>query len=164
MAWLQTGDKSLPEPVMTRSLMHRQATMCECEREKKHTNLTPLHKQASDAIFVWHNGTWLKLVQLLGPGLHHHLNQYWFTINEVWHSPEGNFTGTAKGIIHNIHSLAQYCGNSITNTLQLPQSLINSLCPSDCMWWQIWVNFVPGNGLFPGGTKPLPEPMLIYHQ
>ena len=30
----------------------------------------------------------------------------------------------------------------------------------------ICVNFVPGNGLLPGGTKhkPLPEPMLISHQ
>ena len=28
----------------------------------------------------------------------------------------------------------------------------------------ILVNLGPGNGLLPDGTKPLPEPMLIYHQ
>ena len=26
------------------------------------------------------------------------------------------------------------------------------------------VNIGPGNGLPPGGSKPLPEPMLTYHQ
>ena len=30
--------------------------------------------------------------------------------------------------------------------------------------WQIWVNIGSGNGLLPDGTKPLPEPMLTYHQ
>ena len=29
---------------------------------------------------------------------------------------------------------------------------------------QIWLNIDSGNGLLPDGTKPLPEPMLIYHQ
>ena len=29
---------------------------------------------------------------------------------------------------------------------------------------QIWVNIGSGNGLLPDGTKPLPEPMLTYHQ
>ena len=28
----------------------------------------------------------------------------------------------------------------------------------------IWVNIGSGNGLLPDGTKPLPEPMLMYHQ
>ena len=28
----------------------------------------------------------------------------------------------------------------------------------------IWVNIGSGNGLLPDSTKPLPEPMLIYHQ
>ena len=27
-----------------------------------------------------------------------------------------------------------------------------------------WVNIDPGYGLFLDGTKPLPEPMLTYHQ
>ena len=27
-----------------------------------------------------------------------------------------------------------------------------------------WVNIGSGNGLMPDGTKPLPEPMLTYHQ
>ena len=29
---------------------------------------------------------------------------------------------------------------------------------------EIWVNSGSGNGLLPDGTKPLPEPMLTYHQ
>ena len=29
---------------------------------------------------------------------------------------------------------------------------------------KIWVNTGSGNGLLPDGTKPLPEPMLTYHQ
>ena len=37
---------------------------------------------------------------------------------------------------------------------------INSLWPSDATW----VNIGSGNGLLPDGTKPLPEPMLSYHQ
>ena len=28
----------------------------------------------------------------------------------------------------------------------------------------IYANIGSGNGLLPDGTKPLPEPMLIYHQ
>ena len=28
---------------------------------------------------------------------------------------------------------------------------------------KIWVKIGSGNGLLPHGTKPLPEPMLIYH-
>ena len=41
---------------------------------------------------------------------------------------------------------------------------INSLGPSDAIWWQIWVNIGSGNGLLPYGTKPLLEPMLTDHQ
>ena len=29
---------------------------------------------------------------------------------------------------------------------------------------KIWVNIGSGNGLLPDSTKPLPEPMLTYHQ
>ena len=32
------------------------------------------------------------------------------------------------------------------------------------MVMEIWVNSGLGNGLLPDGTKPLPEPMLTYHQ
>ena len=28
----------------------------------------------------------------------------------------------------------------------------------------VWVNIGSGNGLLPDGIKPLPEPMLTYHQ
>ena len=29
---------------------------------------------------------------------------------------------------------------------------------------EIWVNISSANGLLPDGTKPLPEPILTYHQ
>ena len=35
---------------------------------------------------------------------------------------------------------------------------INSLWPSDTIWWEIWVSIGWGNGLLPHGTKPLNEP------
>ena len=41
---------------------------------------------------------------------------------------------------------------------------INSLGPSDTIAAEIWVNTGSGNGLLPDSTKPLPEPMLTYHQ
>ena len=41
---------------------------------------------------------------------------------------------------------------------------INSLGPSDTIATEIWVNTGSGNGLLPDSTKPLPEPMLTYHQ
>ena len=41
-------------------------------------------------------------------------------------------------------------------------NMVNSLGPSDAIW--VWVNIGSGNGLLPDGTKPLPEPMLTYHQ
>ena len=45
------------------------------------------------------------------------------------------------------------------------RNAINSLGPSDIyMATEIWVNIGSGNGLVPDGTKPLPEPMLTYHQ
>ena len=46
-----------------------------------------------------------------------------------------------------------------------PSFNIDSLWPSDAMWQQeIVVNICSSNGLLPDGTKPLPEPMLAYHQ
>ena len=42
--------------------------------------------------------------------------------------------------------------------------LINSLWPSDAIKWKRTVNIGSGNGLLPDGTKPLPDPMLTYHQ
>ena len=43
---------------------------------------------------------------------------------------------------------------------------INSLGPSDAIWrWRSWSTLVQVMAcLFPDGTKPLPEPMLTYHQ
>ena len=35
-------------------------------------------------------------------------------------------------------------------------------CSHMASW--IWVNISSGNGLLPDGTKPLPDPMLTYHQ
>ena len=41
--------------------------------------------------------------------------------------------------------------------------VLNSLWPSDAIWWQILVNTSSCNGLLPYSTEPLPEPMLTYH-
>ena len=41
---------------------------------------------------------------------------------------------------------------------------INSLLRRDAVWRLIWVNNGSDNGLLPGGTKPLHEPMLAYNQ
>ena len=40
---------------------------------------------------------------------------------------------------------------------------VNSLCPIDAIWWHKYVNIGSGNGLVPGGNKPLPEPVLNFH-
>ena len=47
-----------------------------------------------------------------------------------------------------------------------PIQLINSLRLSDATYMVsgILVNIGSGNGLLPDSTKPLPEPMLTYHQ
>ena len=45
-----------------------------------------------------------------------------------------------------------------------PGHNINWLWPSDAIWGHIWVNIGSGIGLLPDGTKPLPKPMLTYHQ
>ena len=42
---------------------------------------------------------------------------------------------------------------------------LNSLWHSDGTWYQIpWPTLIQCNGLLPGGTKPLPAPLLPYHQ
>ena len=41
---------------------------------------------------------------------------------------------------------------------------VYSLWPSDAMATQTYVNISSGNGLLYDSTKPLPEPMLSYHQ
>ena len=51
---------------------------------------------------------------------------------------------------------------------------INVICSNayqliyDNIWQHMatenWVNIGSGNGLLPDGTKPLPQPMLTYHQ
>ena len=44
-------------------------------------------------------------------------------------------------------------------------TMINSLWPSDTTWrHRTGIDIGWGNGLLPGSTKPLPEPMLTYHQ
>ena len=48
------------------------------------------------------------------------------------------------------------------------QSLLH-IWTVNSLWWrhmatEVWVNIGSGNGLLPDGTKPLPEPMLTYHQ
>ena len=49
--------------------------------------------------------------------------------------------------------------HEIHNKQVLLMGVLNSLWPSDTIWQQIWVNIISGNGLWPDGTKPLPEPL-----
>ena len=43
--------------------------------------------------------------------------------------------------------------------------MVNALWPSDAIWrHESRSTLVSVHGLLPGGTKPLPEPMLTYHQ
>ena len=52
---------------------------------------------------------------------------------------------------------------ALWNTINISGVVVNSLRPSDAIW-RHRVNIGSGNGLLPDGTKPLPEPMLTYHQ
>ena len=62
-------------------------------------------------------------------------------------------------------SMFPYIEHNLKSQKCTPCLNLNSLRPSDAIWWQdIWVNIGSGNGLLPDGTKPLPEPMLTYHQ
>ena len=52
----------------------------------------------------------------------------------------------------------------INKTKQLLYNrMFNSLWPSDSIWWHDLGEHGSGNGLLPGGTKPLPEPMFTFH-
>ena len=41
---------------------------------------------------------------------------------------------------------------------------MNQLSDASVIATYVWVNIGSGNGLLPEGTKPLPKPMLTYHQ
>ena len=47
-------------------------------------------------------------------------------------------------------------------------SIFNPLRPTDAtdmaIYMYIWANIRPGHGFLPAGSKPLPKPMLTYHQ
>ena len=47
---------------------------------------------------------------------------------------------------------------------QIFSHFVNSLGPSDAIWWHRSGQLGSGNGLLPDGTKPLPAPMLTYHK
>ena len=62
---------------------------------------------------------------------------------------------------------AKYCAGLSTCSNRDRGIYVNSLWPNDAIFMmatQIWVNIGSGNVLLPDGTKPLPEPMLTYHQ
>ena len=70
------------------------------------------------------------------------------------------------------YSFCRYPHEGLWYTLQVilvhatvQEIIVNSLWPSDTIWRQrSWSTLAQGNGLLPDGTKPLPEPMLTYHQ
>ena len=53
-------------------------------------------------------------------------------------------------------------------TIDHPTCSIGTLCPIDAIWQQrsllTFVNIGLGSGLLLDSSKPLPEPMLTYHQ
>ena len=75
----------------------------------------------------------------------------------LWAMPELLFCITSFKSIH----------SKLLPHLQGTNELIHITQSSFIGWHmvtQIWVNIGSGNGLLPDGTKPLPEPMLTYHQ
>ena len=51
-----------------------------------------------------------------------------------------------------------------SNKAYLIEGIVNSLCPSNTVWGQIWTNIGSGNGLLPDRTQPLYKPMLTYYE
>ena len=70
---------------------------------------------------------------------------------------------------HIVQSLDEFIvvGLNMLLTEQWRWQLFKSLWSSDAIWHMVtknWVNIGSSNGLVPDCTKPLPEPMLTYHQ
>ena len=72
--------------------------------------------------------------------------------------------------LHRINSFSFSCKNEISNTWSILVLTNDTKCKLTLCGLVtpygdiIWVNIGSGNGLLPDGTKPLPEPMLTYHQ
>ena len=83
---------------------------------------------------------------------------------QVWSTSYKYTSQTTRtlGSISNIHG-CEDLEKDIPVCLKYPCNLVVVF-----MWHHMaiynWVNIGSGNGLLPGGTKPLPEPVLIYHQ
>ena len=99
---------------------------------------------------IWHHKTLSTLVQVMAWCL---TAPSWSIITSYFH--------TFAGI--NLSDIYKQSGTQKININKWMQQ-INSLWPSDAVWWQIWVNIGSGSGLLPDGTKPLPEPMLTNDQ
>ena len=57
-----------------------------------------------------------------------------------------------------VHHFPFWCAPTSKN-----ENIINSLWPCDAIWC-LSTQSTKGNSLFPDGTKPLPEPLLTFHQ
>ena len=121
--------------------------------------------------------TWSKkqhLIIPISPNTHdrcltapsHSLNQGWHVIHKVL-----CYLFKVKLCLKSRYQFPSYVWNlNIWNHIQIFQA--NKLTHwHDCglvtsrhMVTKIWVNIGSSNGLVPDDTKPLPEPMLIYHQ
>ena len=67
----------------------------------------------------------------------------------------GKIWGTRHMLsIYDVIGIWPYCWNICLDSYRVPFILIyiNSLRPSDTIWWQIWVNIGSGNGLVPNGA------------
>ena len=83
--------------------------------------------------------------------------------SEIWQTSQQHCCQGAYQISKWCYDIISKC-DGIKRWWLLMMRHLNSLRPSDAIWRHIWVNIGSGNDLLPDGTKPLPEPMLTYHQ
>ena len=95
------------------------------------------------------------LIQYHAYILYIHLHPCSFTLTDTDTSTHSQYIGVS------LYFVSEWCFIVFKGSL-----FFNSLWPNDSrhMGKEIWVNIGSGNGLLPDGTKPVPEPMLIYHQ
>ena len=92
------------------------------------------HKEFECVDAKWQHKTWSILVQVMACCLttpSHNLNQCWLITGKVlWHSPEGNFTGSAP----DIYPWYEFENYWIEIAAAYPKDWFNPLCPSNAKW------------------------------
>ena len=78
-------------------------------------------------------------------------NQHWLNVCWIlWNKSQWHLQQQIMIFIKEYFGKCLHCGSHFAQTWMC----VNSLWPSDAIWWQRYV---------PCGTKPLPEPMLTSH-